>query len=194
MNVQNITISARLKLGFGAVVALLLVLVASAVLQMKSLRTASLDLSDNWLPSVQYANAMNTNTSDFRLTEFQHVLNTDDKAMAQIEAALVAVSADFNKNRDAYVPLISSPEEKALWDRFSADWKRYLDIHTRLIELSRQNKNEEAKALLEGESAKLFDQSSEALLKIVNLNAKGGMSPARVPARLTRVPFGSWVA
>lgn len=174
MNVQNITISARLKLGFGAMVALLLVLVASAAMQMKNLRTASLDLSDNWLPSVQYANAMNTNTSDFRLIEFQHVLNTDDKAMAQIEVALVAVSADFNKNRDAYVPLISSPEEKALWDRFSADWKRYLDIHTRLIELSRQNKNEEAKALLEGESAKLFDQSSEALLKIVNLNAKGG--------------------
>ncbi len=179
MNFQNMTISARLKLSFGVMVALLLVLVGIAAWQMKALRAASLDLSDNWLPSVQYVNAMNTNTSDFRLAEFEHVLNTDDKAMGRIEAKIAAALADFTKNKDAYVPLITGPQEQALWDTFQTDWKRYLDIHRKVIELSRQNKNEEAKALLDGESAQLFDRASQALLKDVDFNTQGGQQSSK---------------
>ena len=179
MNFQSMTIATRLKLSFGVMVALLLALVGNAAWQMKDLRTASLDLSDNWLPSVQYVNAMNTNTSDFRLAEFEHVLNTDDKAMGQIEAKIAAALADFTKNRDAYVPLITGPQEQGLWDAFQTDWKRYLDIHHKVIELSRQNKNEEAKALLEGESAQLFDRASQSLLKDVEFNTKGSQQSSQ---------------
>jgi methyl-accepting chemotaxis protein len=183
MSVQNITISARLKLSFGAMVALLLLLVASATSQMKGLREATQDLSDNWMPSIQHLNEMNTKASDFRLAEFRHVLNTDDKAMGQIEAQLAAELAEFNQARSAYVPLISSPEEKALWDSFEAEWKRYLDIHNKVVELSRQNKNDEAKALLEGEAAKVFHHAGELLQKDVDENVKGGADSSKSAGR-----------
>ena len=146
MNLKDLRISTRLKLSFGLMATLMLLLLASAVMQMNNLRAATVDLSENWLPSVGFVSEMNTSTSDFRLSEFQHVLNTDDARMKDIEKDMAAVLADFNKYRDAYVKLISSPQEQALWDQFAQDWKRYLEQHEKIIQLSQQNQNTAAKA------------------------------------------------
>ena len=148
MNLKDLRISTRLKLSFGLMATLMLLLIASAVMQMGNLRAATVDLSENWLPSVGFVGDMNTHTSDFRLSEFQHVLNTDDARMKDIEKELAAVLADFNKNRDAYLKLISSPQEQALWDQFAQDWKRYLEVHEKAIKLSRQNQNTQALSLI----------------------------------------------
>ncbi len=182
MNLKDLRISTRLKLSFGLMATLMLLLIASAVMQMGNLRAATVDLSENWLPSVGFVGDMNTNTSDFRLSEFQHVLNTDDARMKDIEKELATELADFNKNRDAYVKLISSPQEQALWDQFAQDWKRYLEVHEKVIQLSRQNLNTEAKALLEGDSAKLFKHASDTLVKLVELNKNGGTAASQSAA------------
>ena len=174
MNLSNLRISVRLSAAFGILVALVLVLVWAVLGEMKNLRQASTDLSDNWLPSVEVVNKMNTNTSDFRLATVWHVLNTDDAQMKRIEGEMSDVRVEFNRNRDTYVKLISSPEEKALWDQFQADWSKYLTLNDQVVGLSRQNQNDQAKALLEGESLALFDRSSATLLKLVTLNSEGG--------------------
>ena len=79
-----------------------------------------------------------------------------------------------------YQKLISSPEERKLYDSFAAEWKQYLQIHETVMSLSHKNENEKAKALLEGESRKLFDHFSDTLLKLVDLNAKGAENEAKL--------------
>ncbi len=176
MNISNLRISARLSMAFGVQVFLVFVLVGVVLGEMKSLRQASVDLSDHWLPSVEVVNKMNTNVSDFRLATVVHVLNTDDVQMKRIESEMSDVRIEFNRNRDTYVKLISSPEEKALWDQFQADWARYLKLNDQVVGLSREqylDQKDQAKALLEGESLKLFNRSSATLLKLVALNDEG---------------------
>lgn len=174
MSFANTRIATRLVAAFGAMVVLVLAMLATAVIEMRDMRTSAVDLADNWLPSVGLVNAINTATSDFRLAEFQHVLNTDDKAMAQIESGLATVLTALNKDRDAYLKLISSPQEQALWDSFAADWALYLDIHGEVMALSRGNQNTEAKLLLETDSERLFQRLSDKLVKLVAMNADGG--------------------
>ena len=171
----NLRLVHRLALSFGMLVAMLLVVVGVALWSMGNMRASTVEINTNWLPSVDRVNQMNTGTSDFRIAEFQHVLNTDDKAMAGIEKTMAEVLAGFEVNHQAYAKLISSDEERKLHEAFAAEWKQYLQIHDQLLALSRKNENDKAKALLEGDSRKLFDSSSATLLKLVELNRTGAI-------------------
>jgi methyl-accepting chemotaxis protein len=170
---KNLKISTRLSATLGLLLALLLAVAGMALWQMTTMRAATQAITGNWLPSIERVNQMNTGTSDFRIGEFQHVLNTDDKAMADIEKSMVAVLAAFEEDHKAYQLLISSVEERKLYDAFAADWKQYLQIHEQMLVLSRKNENDKAKALLEGDSRKLFDSASAKLVKLVDLNSVG---------------------
>jgi methyl-accepting chemotaxis protein len=176
---KNLSIRVQLRLVIGALVVLLALLLVASQYHMSSMRVASQDMATNWLPSVELVNQMNTNTSDYRIAEFQHVSNTDDKAMAGIEKEMAAVLTEFEKNRAAYIKLISSSEEQKKYDAFAAEWAKYMAIHNKVIDLSRKNENEPALALLQGDSRKLFDTSSEILLKLVALNHDGSVDSAK---------------
>jgi methyl-accepting chemotaxis protein len=177
---MTLKIATRLKAGFGLMAAMLLGISALAVWEMGQMQASTQAITSNWLPSVERVNKMNTGTSDFRIQEFKHVLNTDAAAMVDIEKVITATLAAFEENNKAYVALISSAEERKLYDDFAADWKQYLQIHQELLTLSRTNENDKAKALLEGDSRKLFHKSSDTLVKLVELNSAGAAAEAKV--------------
>ena len=173
MNPMQWKIGPRLAAAMGVMLALLILVTVMAMLQMMRMRSATLDITSNWLPSVSLVNQINTNTSDFRIAETAHVLATEDAAMAVKDKAMANVLAELGKNRAAYEKLISSPEEKRLYDSFTADWKSYMAAHDKLYAHSRKNENDKALAILDGESQKFFDSASDVLDKLVDMNTKG---------------------
>jgi methyl-accepting chemotaxis protein len=169
----NLSVATRLTIAFGMLVALLMAVAGLAWMQMATMRGVTHEITENWLPSVAHVNQMNTATSDFRVFEFQHVLNTDDAAMAAVERSLAGALATLEEHERAYSALISSDAERELYESFEADWKQYLQVHAQVLAHSRKNENTEARALLQGDSQRLFDRSSETLLKLVDLNQQG---------------------
>jgi len=170
---KNLKISTRLIGTLGLLLSVLLAVVGMALWQMGQMRSVTRDITGNWLPSVELVNKMNTNASDYRVGEFQHVLNVDPQTMATIEKTMDDTLALFEKNQRAYVALISSDEERKIYEGFAADWAQYQQVHQRVLNLSRQNDNSSAKALLEGESRTLYRSASAHLLKLVDLNSAG---------------------
>src|SRR3990167_4622187 len=114
------------------------------VSSMSMVNDQSTIIAENWLPSVKATSSLNTATSDFGLAECTHVGTTDPAVMEKVEKDLSAVIANINDLRKTYEPMISSPEEKALYEKFSSDWDKYMVAHNQFITLSRANKNEEA--------------------------------------------------
>ena len=171
---KNLKITTRLTATLVMLVAIIVGLSGLALWQMGKMRDSTHEITANWLPSAGLVNAMDTNTSDFRLGEVRHVLSTDDAEMAGLEKEIAAVKADFDKNHDAYVKLISSDEERKLYESFAADWKSYLAMHEQLLAVSRKNETERARAMLNKESQPIFDRFSATLQKMVELNNKGG--------------------
>lgn len=93
--------------------------------------------------------------------------------MTRYEQDMAKITAQFEKNRAEYAALISSPEEKKLYEAFMKNWGEYLDEHKKLLDLSRVNANDEAKKLVRGNSQVQFDEASDDLLKLVELNVSG---------------------
>ncbi|MGV3725197.1 methyl-accepting chemotaxis protein [Hydrogenophaga sp.] len=175
---KNLNISTRLAGTLALLLATMIATAALALFEMGSMRADTKTITDNWLPSVELVNQMNTESSDFRAEEFHHVVATDAQAMDRIEKLMAGILAAFDKEHKAYVALISSDEERKLHEAFASDWKKYLEVHDRLIALSRANENEKARALLEGESKTAFDSASANLVKLVSLNSTGAHDAA----------------
>jgi len=170
----NLKISAKLIVAFLAVLSLTMFLGVFSVIELAKVNQTSTEMEINWMPSVRATSDMNTNTSDFRIAELQHILSTDEKDRAKYEQDMAKVMAAFEKNRVEYEKIISSPEEQRIYDAFKKNWDDYLAEHKKLLDLSRANKNDEARTLMRGESQKQFDATSNDLLKLVNLNVEGG--------------------
>ncbi|GGC26214.1 methyl-accepting chemotaxis protein [Paraburkholderia caffeinilytica] len=145
-----------------------------SIVELETVNQLSTDMAVNWLPGARFSSAMNTNASDFRIAELQHILSTDDNDMKKYEKDMQEVVSDFEKNRTGYENLTSSPEERKLYEKFKAEWNEYLIQHQKVLDLSRSNKNNEARDLIRGISQQRYDEAGDDLQKIVDMNVQGG--------------------
>ena len=167
------SIAHRLGAVLGGLLVLIVVMALLAWQQMGRMADKQDDIVDNWLPSVEVVNQINTNTSDQRILEFRHVLNTDETAMKGIEAEMQKLAAEFDRLVKVYEPLISSDAERVIYNRFATHWTQYRQLHDLMVTHSRQNENDQARAALEGEGQKLFDEASNDLVEIIKINSRG---------------------
>jgi methyl-accepting chemotaxis protein len=170
---KNMKVMGKLSLGFGVILVFLLALGIISIQKMGVVNEQSTILAENWMPSIKVVEEINTNTSDLRIAEFQHVLSQKAEDMKKAEEAMNSVLSTMKTNRAEYEKLISSAEEQTLYDTFSKKFDKYMDIHKRLLIVSSQNKTEEAQQILyEGE--KVFNDFSNDLLSLVKINVDGG--------------------
>ena len=142
--------------------------------QMNSINDASTEISKNWLPSCNAANSLNTLTSDYRLYEVMHVYSTTPEDMDNYEKLMAETLEKIKKIQNSHSKLISSPDEQSMYNDFVVAWDDFSKIHDQIFALSKQNRTEEAMALLLGQSRTAYLKASDQLLKIVALNTEGG--------------------
>jgi methyl-accepting chemotaxis protein len=180
---MKLSLKMKLAAAFSAVLLLTALLGGVGIFNLSQMNAQTTEIATNWMPSIDTVNRMNTATSDFRVKEVSHVNSTDPAAMARYEADMATSLKYFNEQRAMYVKMISSPEERAIFDRFSEKFERYLKAHDQIIVLSRALKDKEANAALLA-SEDVYNSSSDDLLKLVELNSEGGRQ-ARIAADAT---------
>ncbi|GFO57070.1 hypothetical protein GMSM_40770 [Geomonas sp. Red276] len=169
----NLRINAKILCVVGAVLVLTTILGGFSIMQLSRVNASTVDIATNWLPSVRVLGRIENVAGDFRRSEFQHILSTTKEEMGKFEKRMDKDLAEFKKNAADYEKLISSPEEKQLYQQISARWSQYQDVHQKLLDLSRQNKNKEATDLIRGESAKAFNDTMDLIDQDISLNDKG---------------------
>ncbi|WP_289814568.1 methyl-accepting chemotaxis protein, partial [Acidovorax kalamii] len=172
-DMKNLKISTRLYGAFAALILLLVGLAGLAALELSTMRAATVEIADNWLPSVRAANEMDSQLLTARMTVLSHVLNTDKAAMEAIDKKVAADREKFDQSLKGYVKLISADNERKVYDQLVQQWKQYREVDDRVLALSRKNENDQARGLLEGESTKVFDATMETLDQLVKINSDG---------------------
>ena len=159
-----------------AVVAFLLVAMslmgALSIRQMYAINASTVDITTNWLPSIRVLGELRAATITYRAIVRSHLL-AGDEATRQVQDDLLAKWINnTDKARKAYEPLITSAEERALYDEFSASWAEYLAAVKEVLVLSRKNEDKEAR-LLHAKASLAGVHADETLQKDVLLNNKG---------------------
>ncbi|MEO8154803.1 MAG: methyl-accepting chemotaxis protein [Rhizobacter sp.] len=178
MNIQNLSIRTKLMGGFALV---LLIAVGQSLLSINKLgavNARSAELATNWLPSVSTLGSMDAELSTYHSGRLNLLLADTDQAVEAAEKEVRLVEASIEKSRTKYADLVSSPEEKALYDQFSKSWKDYEAMEDDILRLVKAKDMAAVKSLLAGAGSKAYMSASDALDKLVALNSAGANKAA----------------
>jgi methyl-accepting chemotaxis protein len=145
-----------------------------SIAMLGKIDTSVSDLETNWLPSIESIAAIDNKFQSYRRNELLHVLSTSDETIRDYDQRLSKIADELKQTMGKYEKLISSNDEKKIFQDFQRYIDQYMDTSKRLLDLSRKNQNTEAKQLAEGESRKIYYAASDDLAKLVAINKKGG--------------------
>lgn len=175
----DLRIATKLLISFAVVLFLCSVLGVFSIIQLARVNQTSTDMAENWMPSVRTLLEIKYSLARFRSQEVQHILSTSESDMVKYEKDMDGTLASLRTGRSQYEKLISEPSEREGYAAFSKLIEEYLAESKKLVALSRENKNEEAKALVRGNSSTLFAAATEALEKLTQINIVGGENASK---------------
>jgi methyl-accepting chemotaxis protein len=169
-----------------AVVAFLLVAMTGmgllAVKNMRSLNASTVDINTNWLPSVRVLGDLRAGVITYRNVVREHMLAETLEEKEAMEKTLATVIESNTKIRQSYEPMITSPEERALYTEWSKIWDAYKKGTQEVMALSRRDAGKfprDAHELNTNTVNKIGLEADEILKKDIDLNNAGADKAAR---------------
>jgi methyl-accepting chemotaxis protein len=163
-----------------SVVAFLLVAMTGmgllAVRNMRAINASTVDITTNWLPSVRVLGDLRAGVITYRNVIREHMLGETLEDKDAAEKILQGVIDGNAKLRQSYEAVITSPEERALYNDWSKTWDAYKKGTQEVMALSRKNPGHfphEAHELNSKTVNKIGLDSDEILKKDIDLNNAG---------------------
>ncbi|WP_291695621.1 methyl-accepting chemotaxis protein [Bradyrhizobium sp.] len=172
-----------------AVIAFFLVLTSSlglvAVRSMEAINAHTVEIASNWLPSVRVLGELRADINVFRVALRAHVMAETLEAKDAGEKRLSGILENIAKDRKAYEPMASTPEERAIYEEWSRAWDKYLKGVQEVVRESRNSVGRiphEASELLAKSVAVMAAESDKMLAKDIELNNAGAETATRTAA------------
>ncbi|WP_315764829.1 methyl-accepting chemotaxis protein [Bradyrhizobium sp. SZCCHNR2009] len=164
---------------------------------MRSINANTVDITTNWLPSVRVLGELRANAITFRNVIREHMLaETLEEKVAQEKTAAL-VNDMIAKSRLTYEPLISSPEERSIYNEWARLWDEYRKGTEQVMALSRKEAGKiphEAHELNQQTVNKIGLQADEVLKKDIDLNNSGADKASNAAAETYSSSFMLLVA
>jgi methyl-accepting chemotaxis protein len=153
-----------------------------AVRNMRAINASTVDIVTSWMPSVKVLGDLRAGVITYRNVIREHMLaETLDEKLAA-EKTLGTVVEGNNKFRASYETMITSPEERALYNQWVQKWTEYKKGTEEVMALSRKEAGKiahEAHELNTKTVNKIGLEADEILKKDIELNDKGADTAAR---------------
>ncbi len=170
MSLRNMNIAPRAFLGFAFIAMLVIVLGVFAVNRMTVIRQASIDMGSTQLPSVVYLGNVTENVLRLRILSFRVLVNRDPAALQEAETRIGALVDKLKQAQNSYAVLPAGNEEAALYKTFIVTLDSYLQAQSQMLDLSRQNKIDEMRSLINTRIKEGTDKMGEQLNQLVAFN------------------------
>lgn len=175
---KNLRLRLKILLGLGIIAILLVGLGITSLVQMNRINKDTQDLADNWMPSIYASSLLYKDFVFLRLKEYKYVITTNDADKAAIEQEINGVLADIQKDDELYKGVIVTDKEKELYARFKEMFSKYMDEHTKILNLSKSGDTLALTQMLA--LVPLFNEASDVLKGIMDENHRGGLESSEM--------------
>ena len=168
-------LSTKISLGMGALTVLASILAFYLLAQIDAVNEISTELADKKMPILNLVGQLSTDVAQQRIVEIRHLSCTDAAAKNEEETTLNKWREKIGKEYEELDKTLYVSSAREIFNRLATARQAYREVSTRLLDLSRQSKDQEAMALLNGESRKKFDAFTtilEELAKITLANSQ----------------------
>jgi methyl-accepting chemotaxis protein len=147
-----------------------------AVRQMQAINANAVDIQTSWLPSVRVLGDLRAGVITYRNVIRQHMLAETLEEKLANEKLVEQVVQSNSKIRETYEKLITSAEERALYNEWAQMWDSYRKGVVEVMALSRQSVGKiphDAQELNSKTVNPIGLKADEILKKGIDLNNKG---------------------
>ncbi|TLX56878.1 methyl-accepting chemotaxis protein [Stutzerimonas nosocomialis] len=182
MVLRHYKIASRSAFSFSIVALLVVALGAFALLQMKNIRMATLDMVDNRLPSYEALADMKEKLLRMRVVSLRVLVNRDPAELAQSARSSNELAQQVKDVELRYEGLISDDDERAQYRVFDKALNDYFQVNQQLLSLSDQDRIDEMQELQGSKYATLSDQLGHELDKLLQINKTGAADSGKKAA------------
>ncbi len=155
---------------FGSILMMLVIVYFISIYRMSMLKSDLDEITTNRLPAIIAISDMNLNISELRRTQLQHAYSSSDSLKRHYEGLMITLIERVMENIDSYNQLISDQEEREYYQMFDREWEKYLDLSNTVLDLSRENRMQDALLMLNTDVREVFNELTTDLLKLVEIN------------------------
>ncbi|MBR0827387.1 MCP four helix bundle domain-containing protein [Bradyrhizobium manausense] len=163
-----------------------------AIATMQNINAHTVEIAESWLPSVRALGSMRADINELRVALRLHLMQDTAEGKEAAEKRLASLRERIETTRKVYEPLITSPEERSIYDQWVRGWDEYLKGVQEVMGLSRKTIGGfpvEANTLLQTKVAKMAQAADPLLLKDIELNNRGAEAETKAAADSYRVIF-----
>lgn len=156
-----------------------------AVKKMDAIYAGATDIQTNWLPSVRALGDLRAEVNSYRNVIRAHMLSDTAEEKAAVEKRLLASIGRLAKVRADYESMITSSEERALYNDWREQWDTYAKGAQDVVALSQKSVGRvprEAQEMHERTLLPIVMKADAFLIKDVEFNKRGADAAAKTAA------------
>ncbi|MFT4115814.1 methyl-accepting chemotaxis protein [Bradyrhizobium sp.] len=156
-----------------------------AIGTMQTINAHTVEIAQSWLPSVRALGSLRADINELRVALRLHLMQDGAEGKDAAEKRLASLRDRIEQTRKVYEPLITSPEERSLYEQWAKAWAEYLNGVQDVMALSRKSPGRfptDANELLQTKVAKMAQAADPLLLKDIELNNQGAETETKQAA------------
>lgn len=152
--IVNSKVAGKLKAYRVTVLTMTVFLVMVALISTMVIRSNVKKITAVWSPAIGYIQQLETLTTEYRVEQYQHLVESDAADMAACEKELESIAGQITENNKALSEIINADAQarkgQADYEKASAAWEDYTSFSEEIIRLSTAGKQAEASAIMTG--------------------------------------------
>lgn len=152
--IVNSKVAGKLKAYRVTVLTMTVFLVAVALISTLVIRSNVKNITAVWSPAIGYIQQLETLTTEYRVKQYQHLVESDADVMAACEKEIESIAGQITENCKALSEIINADADarkgQADYDMAIAAWEDYTSFSEEIIRLSTAGKQAEASDIMTG--------------------------------------------
>lgn len=172
-NVKNWTVRQRILASFAVIIAIMLLMAATAYVKMLTVEKGAYRVQDDAMPGMYFITLVRSSWTDNYLQTQELFGITDDHELSKAEADSILASEERLDQQIASYQKTMNPDEARdheLLAGFLGVRKAYLEQHDKVLELYREKRFEEAGKLVAGPLTEHWREGRKYLNEMIELN------------------------
>lgn len=170
--IRNLKIRLKLYILIGIALFGMLLIGGMSFYLMGQMNEMTSDIATSWLPSIDTARELNTTLSHVRMNELKYLTAVSDDVQETSLQYLHSEMDNMDTLLATYGELIDE-EESGFYEDALNFWEQYKAMDEEMIALTKQNRTEDARAMLDGEGEEIFQALNGIFDEIITYNTEG---------------------
>lgn len=192
---KNLKIRSRLIALTGIMLTGVLAVGIFCLIFMGRIDRRSTELSSIWLPSAMAAEELKTYIADYRLSEYQLIIEQDKTKKPGLLEEISEKQEKIQAALDNYAEtrLSENGSDQELMQNTIAAWQKYITLAEEIHTLAGDNQTVMSTHMMRGEALELFNELNDSLSQIADFNKAGGEQSSQTATALFYTAMGGTV-